>query len=107
MVMEVVGGSDPGKATINEKASGQIDMTSKAMSMTMDMSADMPESGNQSYTIEMYMADGYIYMKMPSAVGTEQWIKMKLDDSLWNQQNQFDQQMNFLKSASNMTKLAG
>jgi hypothetical protein len=50
------------------------------------------------------MTSGWMYMKVPAA-GQEQWMKMKLDEQLWNNQDQFTQQINFLESALNVTKL--
>jgi hypothetical protein len=74
--------------------------------MTGEASADIPGMGKQSMPMELYMVEGAIYTKIGIPGQGDQWIKMKLDDEMWKQQDQLAQQMEFLKTAGNVT-LAG
>lgn len=102
---DITGGSQAGKMTMVENASVQVDIPSQEMSMSVDATANIPGQGNQSFTTDMYITGGWVYMKMPTVTGSEQWVKVKLDELAWDQQNQLAQQVNFLKTALNITKL--
>ncbi len=99
MDMEAVGGEKPISYQMNMKANGSVDIPETEMAMAMTVDMDIPELGAQKMSTDMYIVDGWMYMKMSMPVIGEQWLKSRLDDSMWNQQNQVEQQIQLLKSA--------
>jgi hypothetical protein len=103
MAMEMTGRTDAGKIQVAMDLAGQMDIADKAMKMTGEVSTDIPDMGNQKIAMDMYMLGGWMYMKVGIPTEGEQWMKMKLDDQLWDQQQQLASQIEFLKSAVKVT----
>lgn len=76
--MEATGGTEPGKVNMVMNATGAYDQINKNMHMSMDMNMDAPEieEGMQNMSMEMYMYEENMYMKMDMPMVGEQWIKM-------------------------------
>ncbi|MBM4433224.1 MAG: hypothetical protein FJ025_04420, partial [Chloroflexi bacterium] len=64
MVMEVVGGTDPGKMTILFNAKGAMDNKDREMILATDMNMDIPGQGAQAAITEFYAVGDWIYIKM-------------------------------------------
>jgi hypothetical protein len=103
MIMEVTGGSQPGKMTMHQVMSGSVDNTAKKMLITMNVNMDVPYQGKQDVKADMYAADGWIYMKYTMAAAGEQWMKMKLTDDIWKEQSGVSNMAEFLQSAKGAT----
>lgn len=103
--IEITGGRQSGKITFTETGTGSVNNTTKEMLMNMGIEMDIPLVGKQSATMDTYLTGGFMYVKA-SVAGQGQWIKMKVDESGWAAQNQFAQEVEFLKSATNITRLA-
>jgi hypothetical protein len=99
MTMELVGGSQAGKMTMAADATGAMDIADKEMQMTVNMTMDIPGQARQEVTEEVYVVGAWIYMKVSITGQGEQWMKMKLTEEMWQQQNQIEQQIEFLKTA--------
>lgn len=99
MDMDAVGGEEPVNYQMNMKANGSVNIPETEMAMAMTMDMDIPEMGAQKMSTDIYMVDNWMYMKIGMGALGEQWIKSKLDENLWTQQNQLDQQIQLLKSA--------
>jgi hypothetical protein len=84
--MEMAGGKQPGEMNMAMNASGAYDQINKKMQMTMDMNidADVPEmeEGMQNVSMEMYMLEDNMYMKMDMPIVGEQWMKMPVSDEM-------------------------
>jgi hypothetical protein len=78
--MEMTGGDQVRKVNMVMNASGAYDQTNNNMQMVMDMNieSDLPEFEEemQNITMEMYMLEEYMYMKMDMPMVGEQWVKM-------------------------------
>jgi len=104
MTVEVSGGEDEGKMDMTMIATGVTSPKRGEMQMTMDMSMDMEgvpmEEGMQNTSMEMYMLEDFIYMKMNIPEMGEHWMKMSLSEELKEEfdLNMVDQQLMPLES---------
>jgi hypothetical protein len=106
MVMEIIGGSDPGKAKMLGNAAGSIDFANMEMQMTLNGSMNFPGSGGDVDMAEaMYLTGGWFYVWMSVPGEVDQWVKEKLPDYAWTSANPLDQQIEFLQTAFQVTKL--
>jgi len=92
--------------TMQQVATGSINIPDKEMVMIMDMVMEIPDDVEQSVTGEIYIKDGWLYVKAFAADIGEQWSKMKLTDEMWAQQSQITAMPDFLSSPVNLA-LAG
>jgi hypothetical protein len=99
MAMDATGSEEPVNYQMNLKANGAVNIPETEMFMAMTMEMDIPETGAQNMSTDLYVVDNWMYMKLGLGVLGEQWIKSRMDENLWAQQNQLDQQMQLLKSA--------
>ncbi len=104
MTAEVIGGSDEGKMGMTMTTSGVTSLATGEMKMTMDMSMEMEGvaggEGMQNASMEMYMLEDSMYMKMDIPEMGEQWMKMPLTEELKEEfdLNMVDQQLTPLES---------
>jgi hypothetical protein len=105
MNMEVVGGSDPGKMTMWGDGVGIMDMANRELQMTMDMSMDISELGVQTMVTKTYLVGEWMYTGVGIPDLGEHWFKTEAMPGLWEQQNQLEQQIEFLKSAVEVKSL--
>ena len=99
MAVEVVGGSEPGEMTMVGGGSGVMDMANREMQMTMNMTMDIPELGEQEMETEVYLVGEWMYTSVDIPEIGKQWIKMEVTQDIWQQQNQIEQQIELLKTA--------
>ena len=99
MTMTVVGGSDPGTASIVVDGTGVVDMANEEMQMTMSMTMDIPGAGEQEMAAEVYIVGGWMYTKMDLFGLGEQWTKMEVTEETWQQQGQIEPLLEFLATA--------
>lgn len=82
---------------------GKIDVNqeTKQMAMTGEMRMDLsglPEASDtvpQKMDMETYISEGYLYSKFMGA-----WMKVKLDEKMWDQQNQIGHYLEYVDSGS-------
>ncbi len=103
MIIEVIGGDQPGKMTMSQSASGDIDNFAKKMIINMNISMDIPYSGKQNIAAEIYGADGWLYMKTGMPGMEEQWLKMKLTEDIFKEQSGISNMTTFMQSAADYT----
>jgi hypothetical protein len=103
--IEVIGGNEPGRFTMLENLTGSVNLPSTEMQMTGNVNIDIPGAGKQDISMGMYIVNGWMYMRIGLPQGGEQWMKMKLNNELWTAQNQLSQQIEFLKTAIEVTLL--
>ena len=99
MTMTVVGGSDPGTASIVVDGTGVMDMANEEMQMTMNMTVDIPGIGEQEMAAEVYIVGGWLYTKVDIPEIGEQWMKMAVTEEMWQQQGQIEPLLEFLRTA--------
>jgi hypothetical protein len=103
--IEVIGGDEPGRFTMLENLTGLVNVPGTEMEMTGTISIDIPDTGKQDISMGIYIVSGWMYMRMDLPQVGEQWMKMKLNTELWTAQNQLSQQVEFLKTAVEVTLL--
>jgi hypothetical protein len=99
MTIEQVGGSEPGEITVVGDGSGVTDNANREMQMVMNMTMNIPGTGEQEMAVEYYVVGGWLYMKIEYPGQGEQWMKMGLSDEIWQQQSHIEEQIDFLKTA--------
>jgi hypothetical protein len=105
MTVTVEGGSDPGEMTMTGSGVGIMDMANRGLQMTMDISMDIPELGEQTMVSKTYLVGDWMYAGVEIPDFGEQWFKMEVTPGMWEQQNQLEQQIEFLKSAVKIKSL--
>jgi len=100
MTMEVFGGTEPGTMSLSADGTGVIDRVNREMQMTMDMTMSASEEGEQEMSMETYIYDEWVYMKMSIPEVGEQWMKTKLTPEMWATQQQIEQAMELLQTAT-------
>jgi hypothetical protein len=105
VTMTVEGGASPGQMTMTGTGSGVMDMVNHKMQMSMDMSMDIPEVGVQAFATETYLVGEWMYTGFEIPELGQQWLKTALTPDAWEQQNQFEQQIEFLKTAVKVRSL--
>lgn len=103
MNIEVTGGTQPGKMTMRQMASGSLDNTAKKMAINMTISMDVPNQGKQDVKAEMYGAEGWLYIKTSVPMAPDQWLKMKLTEEVWEEQSGISNMSEFIQSATEST----
>jgi hypothetical protein len=99
MTVRVEGGDEPGEVTMVGDGTGVMDMANREMQMTMNMTMDIPELGEQEMVTEVYLVGEWMYTGVDIPEIGKQWIKMKVTDEMWQQQSQIRQQIELLKTA--------
>ena len=98
--------TDETEMTTMSTGKGVVDVANKKMSLEMTSSLEMPDKaempdGPMEMTMEMYLVDNAMYMKMDMGIPEipVQWTKIDMpegyDDS-WDSQNQMEQQIELL-----------
>ncbi len=64
MNMEAVGGEQPTNIRMDMDADGSMNVKETELSLTMTADMDIPEMGNQNLSTDIYVVDGWMYMKM-------------------------------------------
>jgi outer membrane lipoprotein-sorting protein len=103
MLMDVVSQDEPAQITMVSEGTGTIDTANQQMKMVMNMTMDIPEMGQQDMDMEMYVTGGWMYMKMDIPGLGEQWVKMPMTEEMWQSQSQFEQQVELLRTAREVT----
>ena len=100
----IIGGSEAGTMDMDMAMEGAIDQASMDMYMVMDVSisADIAGMGEepQDITMEIYMVDDYMYMKMGIPGMGEEWMKMPADAGMagFGINDMLEEQLALLKS---------
>jgi hypothetical protein len=78
MTMEGNGGAEAKKMKMDMTASGAYDQENKNMQINMDINMESPdiEEDAQTMSMDMYVYEDNMYMKMEMPVIGEQWMKM-------------------------------
>jgi hypothetical protein len=105
MTVEIIGGPDETEITMAGNGNGVMDMVNKEMQMTMNMTIDIPEMGEQTMVSKVYLVGEWMYTGVEVPDFGEQWFKMEAMPGMWEQQNQFEQQIAFLESAVEVKSL--
>jgi hypothetical protein len=102
MVFGLGMGENAETMNMHETAKAAVNVPDKKMAMTMDMLMDIAQEEPQNMSAEIYLVDGWMYMKANVPEMGEQWSKMELTDELWAQQSQISSMTDFLKSPLNL-----
>ena len=98
--MEVVGEPQPIDMTMVADITAVVSNISQEMQMTMDMTMDTAGQAEQEMTMDMsmevYVVGEWMYMKLDIPMLGEQWMKMRLTEELWEEQNLLEQQIQLL-----------
>jgi len=105
MTAEIIGGPDEGEISMTGDGTGVMDMVNREMQMTMNMSVDIPEMGEQTMVTKTYLVGDWMYTGVAIPDFGEQWFKMEAMPDMWEQQSQLEQQLAFLKSAVEVKSL--
>jgi hypothetical protein len=86
--MQEPGSSNKATMSMVMDITGDVDLQNKGMYMISVIKMDMSENGqpeSQTMTMQMYMLDSWMYMGT-DMMGKMTWMKTKLTDELWEQQ---------------------
>jgi hypothetical protein len=103
-VMIATGGTQAGDMNMSMNATGYYDQINKNAHLTSDINIDMDfpemEEGAQSVSMDMYLLEGTIYIKMNMPVLGEQWLKMTATEEMLKTYNtdMVNEQLKLLES---------
>jgi len=103
--MEVIGGPEPFDMTMVGDGTAFTDVANREMQMTMNMSVDLPEMGEQTMVSKVYLVGDWMYTGVEIPDFGEQWFKTEVIPGTWEQQNQLEQQIAFLSTAVEVKSL--
>jgi hypothetical protein len=103
--MVMVGGPNPGEATMAGAGTGAIDSTNRAMQMMINMDIDVPGEAAKSMPLESYLVNGWMHIKVSTEETGAEWVKMQLPDDMWDSQSQLSQQIEMLQTAEEVNFL--
>lgn len=106
IAMEIVSDNQQMKSDTNAVFVGFINLAAKELQVGMDVEMSISKQGTQKAFAEYYVVNGQAYMNMKmTTLGLDQWVKMEAPETIWDSQNQLDQQIDFLQNAVEVTKL--
>jgi len=105
MTVEVIGGPEPFDMTMVGDGTAFTDVANREMQMTMNMSVDLPEMGEQTMVSKVYLVGDWMYTGVEIPDFGEQWFKTEVIPGTWEQQNQLEQQIAFLSTAVEVKSL--
>jgi len=105
MTVEVIGGPEPFDMTMVGDGTAFMDVANREMQMTMNMSVDLPEMGEQTMVNKVYLVGDWMYTGVEIPDFGEQWFKTEVMPGTWEQQNQLEQQIAFLSTAVEVKSL--
>ncbi|MFC2023047.1 Ig-like domain-containing protein [Chloroflexota bacterium] len=104
LTMEQTGGDNPYSYTVVGGGTGVANMSSREMRASMDVTTRNPEADSPTYySRKTYVTGEWLYYMLPdplSPIYFEKWSKALLTEYIWVQENQFEQQMAFLRTAT-------
>ena len=93
-----------GSVTVTETGTASVNNVTQEMLMNINTVMDSTPGGTQTGTIDEYLTGGYLYIRQ-NITGTDQWEKIKVDESKWNAEDQLAQQIVFLQTATSISRL--
>ena len=96
MTMDVTGGTEEGKITMDATGNGAVSLVDQKMKMMMTMAMDIPGMGEETMEQESYLVGGWMYIRQTMAGMDLGWMKMEMPEGTWETQDQLDQQIEFL-----------
>jgi hypothetical protein len=104
-VIEVTGGSDPGKLTLVYNGACSVNSPDRELEFTTNITMDIPGAGKQNASADYYIMGGWMYVKMSVPGVGDKWIKQKPSEDTWSAKNQINQQSEILKTAQKVANL--
>jgi hypothetical protein len=93
-----------GGVTIKETGTASVNNVTQEMLMNANTVTDSTSGDTQTGTIDEYLTGGYLYIQQ-NITGTDQWEKIKVDESRWTAEDQLAQLTEFLQSATSISRL--
>jgi hypothetical protein len=93
-----------GNVSVKETGTASVNNVTQEMLMNINTVMDNTLGGTQTGTMDEYLTGGYLYIKQ-NITGTDQWEKIKVDESRWTAEDQLAQMTEFLQSATSISRL--
>jgi hypothetical protein len=93
-----------GNVSAKEIGTASVNCVTKEMLMNINTVMDSTPGGTQTDTMDEYLTGGYLYIR-ENITGTDQWEKIKVDESQWTSEDQLTQLTEFLQSATSISRL--
>ena len=106
LVIQANGGTNPGTMHLTVQGSGDVDVTGKKTYLALDLNLLTPSQEQQQLAMDVYIADGWQYVKIPMGDAGDKWVKIALPGDWAASGSQVAQQADLLKNATQAT-LAG
>ena len=105
MDAELTGSAEAFSMSLAGDVSGAVNAAAKEMQMTMTMGLDMAPLGKMDLSTDMYVVGQWIYTRTSMLGLGETWSKTPLTDEAWRSQDQLEQQAEFLRGATEITRM--
>ena len=87
------------RVTVSGAGSGIVDNTNKRMHVALQQTQDVEGEGAVDTSTELYVADDWMYIGVALGDARTEWLKMRMPEGMWQQQDQVAQQVELLKAA--------
>jgi len=103
--VSVQGAAGVEQTSLSGAGSGAVDSTNQTMHMVMSMTTGVPGQSPLEIPVEYFLVDGWMYMSVAVPGQGTQWMKMRMPEGMWEQQDQIQQQVDLLKAADEVNYL--
>ena len=93
------------EAQLSGTGIGTVDSVNQRMHLSMEMTVVAPGQDKIDLPVEYYLVDGLMYFSISTPEQGVQWIKMGMPEGMWEQQDQVQQQLDLLKTATEVNYL--
>jgi hypothetical protein len=103
--VDVRGATGTEQTSIRGTGSGVVDSANQTMHLVMSMTTDVAGQEPLELPVEYFLVDGWMYVSASIPGEEPQWMKMRMPEGMWEQQDQVQQQVNLLKAADEVNYL--
>ncbi|MCK9357218.1 MAG: hypothetical protein M0R22_08785 [Dehalococcoidia bacterium] len=97
--IDIQGPGGTEQTSVSGSGSGVVDSANQRMHMVMSMTTSIPGQSPLEIPIEYFLVDGWMYMSVDMPGQDTQWMKLRMPEGMWEQQDQVQQQVDLLKAA--------
>lgn len=98
--IERTGGDEPGTIEATIDGTGAVDRASKQIQISVNAAVAIHGTGKREMAMEYYVVDDWLYAELALTEMGSRWVKTRLTDEIWKAQNQLDQRIELMETAT-------
>lgn len=100
ITIERTGGDGPGTMEATIDGTGAVDRDSRQIQISVNAAVATHGTGKREMAMEYYVVDDWLYAKLALTEMGSRWVKTRLTDDIWQAQNQLEQQIELMETAT-------